>query len=162
MYKFNSLFHKSPGISAPYNGQIIYLYDHVHFNEKDILRIKILSTNSPHKQGISMHVIEPKHKKYMLINNRKLEGFTLWETSFPKEGAEIYILKDIKVAIWNAWEEEYESGRKKVWSALKNAAMKIEIKDNKRIYYCNDGDDDEDFDDLIFEIEIQKTENKNI
>jgi hypothetical protein len=156
MYKFNDLFQKK-GITAEYKGQTISLYDHLSFQKGEVLKLKILSTHSPYKQAICITIIEPKNSKGLETNNVKARGFNLWEDSIPIDGVRIEILEDVKISIWNVWEEVEANGRKQIWSAKKNAAMKIEVKENKRIYYCNDGDNDEDFDDLVFQLESHES-----
>ncbi len=152
-YYFHDLFNKQ-GIKAVYKGQTLYLYHHIELRSRDILKIDFISSNSPYKQAITISVIEPKRKKYLELEGDRSESFNLWEMNFPQTGAYITALRDIKVAVWNAWETVDENGKTRVWSAMQNAAMKIESKGNKHVYYCNDGQDDEDFDDLVFEITV--------
>ncbi len=160
MRNLNELFRpnlQTNYLSVVYKGETMHLYDHVDFKKGDRLAIKILSTNSPHKQIIGLMVIEPKYKKLLQLNGIKNAGFHLSKDTFPKDGAEVEVLNDIKLSIGNAWQEADSSI---IWRACQNAAMKIKVNGNTRTYYCNDGDHDEDFDDLIFEIKVNSRNDK--
>jgi hypothetical protein len=155
-YIFRSIFLNSKGKPSEYKGKVIYLHDYITIGQKEKINAKIISTKSKNKQGFCIKVIEPKNKNYISVNGIKENIFAFWEDTLPKDGANIEILSsNITIAVWNIWEEQYNNSSRRVLGAMKNAAMIIEEKNNSKIYHCNDGDQDEDFNDIVFELTIE-------
>ncbi len=172
MTDFKKLFKESN--TAPrqilYNGKSIFAGSRFPVKNGDILTCSIESTKSSYPQGFGIQV--DGYFKFLgeISKKGKYTHYRFWED------AEGYDHKDFKVRVFtkkdhvfirNIWETKDESGEVNViyigqrnyiasdrWNG---AAMYSEdIPEGKR-YFCNDGDLDDDFDDIIFT--VQKAEN---
>ena len=92
-----------------------------------------------------------------LVNNEQLkDSIYLWQKTSPDSVECIYESKDGKLKVWNIWRIDNGS----MQYGHNGAALYYqEIKNGKK-YYCNDGYPDDDFNDLIFSIEIDASSEK--
>src|SRR3989344_3313769 len=148
----SDLFLKSKSTEAVYKGKKIYKFDYFDISQGDSFIFNIESTNSEWKQAIGFLVLE-KSASVSCSGHKNNKGFNFWEHNAPRNFT-VNIVKTKKrirpkAAIYNMWEGpsgEYN------YPDL-SAAMKIEkLKDGSKRYYCNDGQDNDDFDDIIFTV----------
>ena len=119
--------------------------DRVILSEKNKkININFLSADSIWKQGIIV-----KTKGNFEVNGQKIPNkIILWEYSSPKEVELIIESKDNTLVVYNVWETQ--DGTIHYWH--NGGAMYVEEKIRARIYHCNDGLPDDDFNDLVFEL----------
>ena len=166
-------------MEATYKGRKIFIADKFPVSNKDTLVISIEKTNSKYIQGVcigiygSCKVLGKTHKK------RKFIDMLFWEDAelIDSKHIELQVFtKENFIFINNIWEAEssppytFKEGEKHTcyagnteWHGSNRwagAAMYAEdIKDGRR-YFCNDGDPDDDFDDIIFTVRKVDSENK--
>lgn len=144
---FSNLFNKSKGKPFEYNGKTIMLVDSfsVEGDTKKIA-IKFETTNSKWKQGIAFEL----DKGAMRINSKDIgKGAVLWEDTAPNTVYIEIIGSPSCLYIKNVW----DTGNGAMQSWHHGAAMFAEDIDQGRRYYCNDGEPDDDFNDIIFTIQ---------
>lgn len=148
MNKFQELFKKSNNEPITYKGKKLYLVDYIDLNKDDVLIVKIVSVGANRTQIFSVRIDDPKRRKYLEVNGKNVWGIPFHESVMPKDGVKITVIKDnVRLTI--------ENRGAPIWGW----PMIVEKKENKRIYYCNADDQEERFDDLVFQIEIIKAEN---
>lgn len=155
---FSSLFKEQNSHEIEYKGKKINAY--YTFNKKGeyILRFKFISSSSNYLQAIIIHWdsfegqlfidgVEAKKPK------KKFPQTLLNEKYTPKQFEIKVILNSGEFRICNASDL---LGDEKIWRSLYGGcAMLIEeIGKNHYRFNCNDHEIDDDFDDLIFEMEI--------
>jgi hypothetical protein len=143
--EFEKLFIESKGKPIIYNGKTLKMIDEVSLKENNsLLKINFLSSDSIWWQGVVV-----KTKGQFQINGEIIfNKIILWENTAPKEIEFIVVSKNRKLIIYNVWKTT--DGTIHSWH--NGGAMDTEEKEGKRIYYCNDGYPDDDFNDLIFEV----------
>lgn len=144
---FQDLFITSKGQPITYKGKVLQMIDRVNLSSGRVgIKVSFLQTNSKWKQGI---VLQTKGK--FEVNGKIVKSnIVLWEHTAPPEIG-LFVMSDEAVLIvYNSWQTE--DGTIHYWH--NGAAMRIDEKEQTRIYNCNDGNADEDFDDLIFQIEF--------
>ena len=120
------------------------------------IRFKIVSTNSPHRQGIALFFSD--FKKSMELNGEKLRVLKGFKHYVFKEGE---FENDEFILTVNATEGCLTFANASEDPILKTykcgaycCAFWIEqISDNYLRFHCNDHESDDDFDDLIFDLE---------
>lgn len=140
-----------------YNGKRVIQIDKIEAYSKFKITLKLLSTNSHWKQAVAIAI----NTGSMTVDNViKGKSFRFWEDDLklePDNTIEIYgKTKDDYICVWNACEVD--------WSTPHNSSKCIEswtmgcamIKGENGIYYCNDFDPDDDFDDLVFQLKIEE------
>jgi hypothetical protein len=127
------------------NKDEILVMDEFPVNSKGRIRVIIESTNSDWRQGVHLRI-----DKYFLANGKKVKDIGIWDKkkNFPYEFS--YESKNRKLLVWNIW----DVGDGVVESMHNACGMIVEQLPNGRRYRCNDGHPDDDFDDLIFRIEV--------
>lgn len=162
-----------------YKGKEIFRIGKFPVTDKEKLIISIEQSNSQHTQGLGIDVygsckfLGKKHKKKRVF-------MCFWEDAqgYDPKSIEIQVMtKESFVFIQNIWEETiYEEivfdptkpameSHKTVkipegkavhryvgWGKSNGAAMYSEDIPNGKRYFCNDGDEDDDFDDIIFTV----------
>lgn len=146
MPAFEYLFLESKGQPVEYNGQTIQMVDRVAIPNGQKLKVTFVTVNSDWRQGVridtdgSLDVDGETIKKAVL----------LWYDTAPHEVPITVYTKKGELWVKNVW----DTGRGIVESWHNGAAMIVEEIPNGRLYKCNDGKPDDDFDDLIFSIEL--------
>jgi hypothetical protein len=146
---FERAFQEGRGDKIQYNGHELIGIDRVPVGKKFRGYLRILSTNSNWEQGLVLQV-----KGKLTQNGKTHPSFRIWAYGYP---GPIYFegtSKDNTLLVWNVW----ENGSREIDRWTGGAAMILEIDDNIRRYRCNDGHPDDNFDDIIFEIEILEDE----
>jgi hypothetical protein len=147
MIIFEREFRKSKGQPIKYKGETVRMWDKFPLKDKS-QRLKVVfeSTDSEWRQGISL-----KTDKGIEVNGRLFKkSIGLWEDTAPKEVEIICKSKRGELEVVNVW----DCGDGVIESGHNGAAMIVEQLPNGRRYRCNDGHPDDDFDDLIFRIEV--------
>jgi hypothetical protein len=149
---FEDYFNKSDGKPFIYNGKEIKMSDKINLPSSEVvLKISFISTDSNWKQGIVLQT-----KGEFDINGQKLPSkVVLWEDTAPTEVKMLVKSKDKVLFAYNVW----DTGDGTMHYGHNGGAFYLEDKEEIRTYYCNDGYPDDDFNDLIFTIEIA---NKNV
>ncbi len=144
---FEKLFKQSQGQPIIYDDKELVLIDRIPIAKSQNIRVKFLETNSIWKQGI---VLETKGE-FIMDNGSKVPNRPVfWEDTAPKQFDVQVKSKNRELIVYNVWDK----GNGSMEHGHNGAAMEInQIAENKRVYHCNDGYPDTDFDDLVFSIE---------
>jgi hypothetical protein len=147
MPSFESLFRESKGKPIVYKGQELRLVDLVPFAQGDRIRVTFERTCSEWRQGVGLKAPGAVEVAGQTINGPIL----LWEDTAPTE-TEIRILAPAgQLQVKNVW----DTGDGVTHSWHHGAAMIVEeLGSGGRRYRCNDGHPDEDFDDIVFRIDL--------
>lgn len=145
---FQSLFLESKGDKIIYQGKFLKLADRINLSEVKIkLRLTFIKSDSKWQQGI---FLSTKKGKIHIAGKTYSKKVLIMDDSISEEEEITVEAKDKILFVYNAWKDEND----KVLYWEKGAAMYIEEYENSKIYYCNDGLPDDDFNDLIFKIEF--------
>ena len=151
--EFEKLFIESKGQPIKYKGKELKMIDRVALPaSKILLQIDFIATDSIWTQGIVLQT-----KGEFEVNGQKMPNKTvLWEDTAPKQVKIIITSKDKTLCIYNVWEITDHLGNKVTHYWYNGGALFLEkINETTTIYHCNDGFPDDDFDDLIFKVEVQ-------
>ena len=148
MPSFEDLFLKSKGKPIVYNGQTIQMVDRLAVVSDQRLRITFESVNSEWRQGICLTT-----DGSFLVNRQVVKNsIVLWYDTAPQEVLLQVQTKNGECQIKNVW----DTGDGVMHSWHNGAAMVVGEITSGRRYQCNDGRPDDNFDDLVFRIEILK------
>ena len=159
MKPFKWMFEEQNATEIEYKGkQISALY---RYDKKGKYRLKFtfVSTNSQYEQSIILHLDGFKGKifwngKRLKKERRRFPQIIFEETWVPKEFELEVILEEGNIAISNGC---LRPTTETIACFVDGFAMiKEELGEDKFRFYCNDIDWDDDFDDLIFDLEIEK------
>lgn len=146
MAVFEEMFIESKGKPVIYAGKEICLVVGIPVTEGQVLRVYIETTNSEWRQGVLFWT-----KGSMEVNGVKIKNKTvLWQDTAPDEVTMKIMTKSGKCRVKNVW----DNGRCAMDSGVNGAAMIVEELPNGFRYRCNDGHPDDDFDDIVFRIEL--------
>ena len=145
MFSFQDLFIKSTGKPVDYNGKTIQMVDKFPVNHKSEFKVVFEDCKNDWKQGISLSTAGT-----FIINGQKIKNsVVLWQHTAPNELDFIVESKSRELLIKNVW----DIGDGVIHSWHGGGAMIVEELNNGRRYRCNDGRQNDDFDDLVFRIE---------
>ena len=155
MPDFSQEFIKSKGQPIIYKDKTVKLADVLNINKTQKIKLIIEKIGSKYRQGIALKINEGSVIHQTEEYKKKSKNgivFAQWADEEPEYEV---ILKntDRMLRIWNYWAQETVTGTIRA-SWTKGAAMIVEELPNGRRYHCNDWEPDEDFDDLIFRIEL--------
>jgi hypothetical protein len=145
MTPFQELFAKADGKPVWYKGQIIQLVDDWAVPDGQRIRLTFESVNSEWRQGV-----------YLLSDGGfEVEGAETKTAVFWSDAAPDVIELSVKTkrgsfVVKNVW----DAGNGVMHSWRGGAAMIVDPTPSGRRYRCNDGQVDDDFDDLVFQIEL--------
>lgn len=144
---FQDYFDQTDGKPFVYNDKEVMLSDRVELlANKAIVQLSFISANSEWAQGVVLDT-----KGHFEINGRTASScIVLWEHTAPKQLTINIDSKDKVLFVNNVW----DTGDGTMHYGHNGAALYVERFNNTRIYYCNDGHPDDDFDDLIFKVEL--------
>ena len=147
-------------LSTTLNGKTILAGDRFPIKNQETLIITTEKTNSQYRQGFCFDVSGHLKFKDQIFKNGKGINFFLWENSEPYELQ--FFSKRPYVFIRNAWVAGLDPINSPAcyvgcddWRKHDHwggAGMIVEEIENGRRYYCNDGECDDDFDDIIFTV----------
>lgn len=140
----DKLFAEAAGKPIEINGRKLIRLDRFKMSSKTMrFRFTFLETNSNWKQGFIL-----KTKGNFIFDDSDIVPFrpVFWADTTPKSFEVIVESKNKELLIYNVWDTGHGMH---YWH--NGAAMEVKQPDDKtRVYYCNDGYPDLDFDDLIF------------
>lgn len=146
MPSFEKLFFASKGQPVVYNGQTIQMVDHIPIKDGQFLRVIFESVKAEWRQGIRL-----KTDGEFIVNNKTIKkAVVLWHDTAPREVLLQVHTKKGDCSIKNVW----DTGNGVMDSWHNGAAMIVEEVPTGKRYRCNDGQPDDDFDDIIFRVEI--------
>ena len=148
MPSFYNLFLKSKGQPVNYNGQVIQMVDRLTVVDGQQLKLTFESMDADWRQGVCLTT-----DGGFVVNNKIVKKATVvWFDSAPREVLLKVHTKKGECQVKNVW----DTGDGVMHSWHNGAAMLVEEIAAGRRYKCNDGQPDDDFDDLIFRIELTK------
>lgn len=155
-------------LSTIYNGKKVVAGDEFPIKDREILIITTEKTNSSYRQGFCFEVEGYLKFQGKILKKGKRVNLFLWENKEPYELQ--FFTTSSHIFIQNAWVGGFDKvndpacyvgGREWLmhdhWGG---AGMIVEEIENGRRYYCNDGECDDDFDDIIFTV-TRKQHTKN-
>lgn len=167
MPDFDALFSSNTERPIKYKDRSIIRLDKYLVNDGEKLKICIESTNSKCPQGLTIDITgscEVKGKVYKKGKGIRMLFWADAELIDPKNIEITVFTKKGHVVIYNIWEQtnkylvgtsanpiEKESKSVEYWHG--SAAMIVEEIENGRRYFCNDGQPDENFDDIVFTVQ---------
>ena len=159
MKPFKWMFEEQNATEIEYKGKQVSSFYRYDKKGKYRLKFTFVSTNSQHEQSIILHLDGFKGKifwngKRLKKERRRFPQIIFEETLAPKEFELEIILEEGDIEISNGYSKT-DVGR--IDCFMGGCAMiKEELGEDKFRFYCNDIDWDDDFDDLIFDLEIEK------
>lgn len=155
---FSSIFSEQGKFEIEYKGKTINAFYEINKKGKYILKFSFISVSSAFNQAILIHFVDFKgnvsiNGDCIKLSDPRFPQLIFPEKETPKEFDVNLILESGNICICNASDP---LGTGKIWHSLsKNCAMVIEkLSETKMRCHCNDHEYDEDFDDLVFELEI--------
>ena len=151
MLCMEELFLQSKGRPVEYKGQIISMFDQISVSEQQKLRVCFESTNSTWRQGVHLSA-----DGEFLVNDQVVcNAVVLWQDTAPREVELTVKTRKHIVEVKNVW--DIGDGTMHSWHG--GAGMIIEESESLRRYKCNDGRCDDNFDDFIFSVSLEKGRN---
>lgn len=161
MKPFKWMFEEQNATEIEYKGKQVSSFYRYDKKGKYRLKFTFVSTNSQHEQSIILHLDGFKGKifwngKRLKKERRRFPQIIFEETWAPKEFELEIILEEGDIAISNGCLRPRSD---MITCFVEGCAMiKEELGEDKFRFYCNDIDWDDDFDDLIFDLEIEKVQ----
>lgn len=154
---FSEMFEQTENDFIDYNGKKIIQSDKIKSFSNFKITLKLLSANSRWKQAVAIKI----NTGSMTVDNViKGKYFRFWEDDLKSEPENTIVIhgktKDNFISVWNACEvinSTPYSSSKCIEAWTMGCAM---IKGENGVYYCNDFDPDDDFNDLIFQIKVEE------
>ncbi len=162
MVVFSKMFREANSHIIEHNGKIIHRFYRFDKTGKYVFRFKFNSTNSEFIQAIVMFFGEFEGDIFLNKNNickekKKFSHFAFYEDSFPKQFDLNINIKSGHLTICNG--SDADGTRRGCETLVWGCAMIVEtLSENHFKFFCNDHELDDDFDDLIFELEIIEVE----
>ena len=145
---FEDLFVASKGKPIVFNGRTLQLFDRIAISDNQEVTLKFESIGSDWRQGVRIST-----DGSFEINNQKIrKSIVLWHDTAPPEVALRVHTNSGELRIINVW----DTGTGLMQSGHNGAAMIVQLTPHGRRYQCNDGHPDEDFDDLIFILDLSE------
>lgn len=147
MPSFEELFRESQGQPVKYKQHVIQLFDRVPIASDQRVRVVFESVQSDWNQGVALDT----EGEFQVDDHPPVKkGVALWCKAPPRQFLVHIKSKKRQCLIKNVW----DVGDGVMHSWHNGAAMIVEEIRNGRRYRCNDGRPDDDFDDLVFRIEL--------
>lgn len=160
MRPFNVLFEENCSDQIEYKGKTVYKYYKIDKPGIYNIQFTFLKSNSVYKQAIVLLFSDFVGKCYLFndeidISKTRFPRLTFWEDTSPKEVNVKIKLNQGCILICNGSDL---LGNKQICRTLyEGTAICIEkTDDNKYRFHCNDHENDDDFDDLIFDMLIKE------
>jgi hypothetical protein len=146
MINFEDLFVASRGQPVEYEGEIIQLTDALSLPGAATVRIIREGSKRGWRQGI--HLSTDGH---FIVNEQTIpKAVVLWADTAPAIVSVGIHSESGTCHVKNVW----DTGDGTMQSWHNGAAMIVEHIDSGRLYRCNDGKPNADFDDLVFRLEL--------
>ncbi|MGE5455739.1 MAG: hypothetical protein ACM3O4_01350 [Ignavibacteriales bacterium] len=159
MIYFSELFSQTKDDYIIYQGKKVYSIDRYKLNGNHKVKFAFVSNKSPHEQCIVLSLygvncdIYLDGKKYKQPKN-KFPTLDLFEKYYGKEIILEINLIDGEIGLCNGAIRKIGENEIVTYCSYGCAMQIEEISSTKKRYYCNDYENDDDFDDLVFEMEI--------
>lgn len=159
---FSEMFLENMSDEIDYQGKLITRY--YKFTEKGAYKFKFNFISKDSNYGQSIEFLIENFVGDIFYNGKKMKKprgkfpSIMHEIKNPPEYFEVdVVLQDGDLTICNGYSRPNLPG---IWGYLYGgcAMHKVDLGENHYRFYCNDYEDDDDFDDLIFELEIIKVE----
>lgn len=150
MPDFGPAFAASRGAPIQYKGRTLVLADSLAVTQGAIVRVVLKSTSSQLRQGVGLR--SDGRLRFGNVVCKPRQFITLWADTMPQVAEVRCEAGCTYLQVKNIWESP--SGRIDSWH--NGAAMIIETIRDGKLYRCNDGEPDEDFDDIVFKIEYAR------
>ena len=121
-------------------------------NNKQHLKVRFICANSENRQGIRIAI--DAGKGMLITNGVTGRSFDLWKDECPKEFEIECISDEGLISIYNMFEKKDWTGRNNIYSQMDYSGMILEQNGNIYRYKCNNAELQDDFDKLVFEIEL--------
>ena len=153
MPEFQSAFAKSKGQPIVYNGKTLMLMDKITVPLNFRLMIRLISIDSAWEQGIAIKVAKAKGEIFSCLSQQKNHYIHIWQDAFAEQRELQYRVtaNENQLSVWNIWNRG--DGCTDAW-VMGAAMIKEVISENHFRYYCNDGHPDDNFSDIIFELNV--------
>ena len=146
MPSFEELFFKSKGKPVVYGNKTIQMVDRLCVQNGQEFSLTIESVNADWRQGVCLTT-----DGSFVVNKQTInKSIILWHDTAPKIVQIKINTRKGELQIKNVW----DTGDGVVHSWHNGAAMIVEEIANGRRYLCNDGRADDDFNDLIFSLNL--------
>lgn len=148
MSRIEQLFKEAKGQTIQLEGRTLVMMDRFELEANEAFELEFEATKSDWRQGVAV-----KHKGLIRLEGNMMKGpLHLWSDTAPKKVHLANAGDPVSILIYNLW--DVGDGVAHSWH--NGGAMDIEYGEGFRRYHCNDGYPDEDFDDLIFKISMDK------
>ena len=140
------MFTESQGQPVEYQGRLIHMVDRLAVAKNQRIVVSFQKVNSDWRQGIHLSTVGRFE-----VNSQQIKtSLVLWQDTAPQKVDIIVQSRSGVCLVKNVW--DVGDGVMHSWHG--GGAMLISDRDNGRLYECNDGRADDDFDDLIFRISL--------
>lgn len=130
----------------------IILWEVLPIHSRQPLKVRFISSNSENRQGIRIAIDAGKGN--LTLNGVSGREFELWEDECPREFEMECSSDEGYLSIYNIFEELNWTGNRCRYSQMAYSGMILEQNGNIYRYKCNNAELQDDFDKLIFEIEL--------
>ena len=158
MMMFSQQFVMSDSFEIEYKGKTVRAFYNFNKIGKYILRFKFISVSSMYDQAVVLHLDSFKGKLFidgneLVLPKNKFPQIVLEQKYAPKQFDMLVVLEKGELTVCNGSDP---LGTGEVWYSLDmGCAMSVEpVAQNRFVFYCNDHENDDDFNDFIFEIEV--------
>ena len=146
MPTFEGLFRKSNAKPVVYEGKTIHLFDCLKVADGQIITLTFESVNADWRQGVELLT----DGSFEVLGHSGSDSVVLWQDTAPQKVALRVHTKKGECSVMNVW----DTGNGLMQQGHNGAAMLIEATPTGKRYRCNDGVADDDFDDLVFRIDM--------
>jgi len=151
MSDFEGLFIAAQSDSIFVNGEELFAVSRISVDNNDTFLVRFEKFGSQWKQGVVISWSRKKSKSLVIVDGKSFKlPLAFWQDTTPSEFCfSIQSKGPEELGVCNVWDDG--SGIPRAWKG--GAAMKIEKIENGSRYRCNDGQNNDDFDDIIFTIQ---------
>jgi len=146
MTDFQALFTQSRGEPIQHNGQTLHMADRFPVSNGQALRLTFDATSSDWRQGVHLSTVGSFNVAGQVIKS----ALVLWRDTAPDAVDFTVQSKSGFCSVKNVW----DIGDGVMHSWHNGGAMIVSDYGSERLYECNDGYPDDDFDDLVFRIRL--------
>lgn len=152
---FEELFNKADSQIIEYNNRVIHRAFSIDAPKRVRIIVSFVKRNSEYLQGVSINMFTMKGTMTCNGITIKKGGFAIWEDHSPIDNIIDAEIKGGTLCIFNFSEKtDYRGVKYEVSLQMGSCFYYNQLGKNKYRCYCNDWEPDDDFDDLIFDIEF--------
>lgn len=146
MPDFQGMFTAAQGQAVEYDGRLIHMADRLPIGKTQTIDVTFEAVNSDWRQGVHLSTVGSFD-----VDGQKIKSaLVLWQDTAPRDARIVVHSKNGICLVKNVW--DIGDGVMHSWHS--GGAMQISDVGERRIYECNDGRNDDDFDDLVFSINL--------